>query len=49
VTALELSSTRRRSGIHTAMSVAERVGLSVLYALILVCVPLGATGLSTPV
>jgi len=42
---METSTPKWLAGLRTAVSVAERVGLSLIYAFILVCAPLGAAGL----
>jgi hypothetical protein len=45
MTATETSTSRWRCGLKTAVSVAERMGLGLIYAFVLAFAPLSAAGL----
>jgi len=45
VSVIEASTSKRRFGLKMAMSVAERVGLGLIYAFVFAFVPLSAAGL----
>ena len=47
MSALKASGPRSRSDLKTVMSVAERIGMGMIYALVVAFVPLSAFGLWT--